>query len=57
MMISASDLALKSEEEHDERLNQVMKKLEEDGLTLNYDKCAQHGVPGKRVNRQRIVSI
>ena len=28
-----------SEEEHDERLNQVMKKLEESGLTLNYDKC------------------
>ena len=28
-----------SEEEQDERLNQVMKKLEESGLTLNYDKC------------------
>ena len=28
-----------SEKEHDERLNQVMKKLEESGLTLNYDKC------------------
>ena len=28
-----------SEEEHDERLNQVMKELEESGLTLNYDKC------------------
>ena len=28
-----------SEEEHDERLNQVMKKLEESGLTLNYEKC------------------
>ena len=28
-----------SEEEHDEILNQVMKKLEESGLTLNYDKC------------------
>ena len=28
-----------SEEEHDERLNQVMKKLEESGLTLNYGKC------------------
>ena len=27
-----------SEEEQDERLNQVMKKLEESGLTLNYDK-------------------
>jgi len=24
-----------SEEEHDQRLNQVMKKLEESGLTLN----------------------
>lgn len=28
-----------SEEEHDERLNQVMKKLEESGLTLNKEKC------------------
>ena len=28
-----------SEEEHDERLNEVMKKLEESGLTLNFDKC------------------
>ena len=28
-----------SKEEHDERLNEVMKKLEESGLTLNYDKC------------------
>lgn len=28
-----------SEEQHDERLNKVMKKLEEGGLTLNYDKC------------------
>ena len=28
-----------SEEEHDERLNEVMKNLEESGLTLNYDKC------------------
>ncbi|KAL9956809.1 hypothetical protein ACROYT_G038348 [Oculina patagonica] len=28
-----------SEEEHEERLNQVMKKLVESGLTLNYDKC------------------
>ena len=28
-----------SEEEHDERLSQEMKKLEESGLTLNYDKC------------------
>lgn len=28
-----------SEEEHDERLNEVMKKLEESGLTLNYDNC------------------
>ena len=28
-----------SEEEHDEMLNEVMKKLEESGLTLNYDKC------------------
>ena len=28
-----------SEEEHDERLKQVMKKLQESGLTLNYDKC------------------
>ena len=27
-----------SEEEHDERLNEVMKKLAESGLTLNYDK-------------------
>ena len=27
------------EEECNERLNQVMKKLEESGLTLNYDKC------------------
>ena len=28
-----------SEEEHDERLNQETKKLEESGLMLNYDKC------------------
>ena len=28
-----------SEEEHDERLNEVMKNLEESGLTLNYNKC------------------
>ena len=28
-----------SDEEHDERLNEVMTKLEESGLTLNYDKC------------------
>ena len=28
-----------SEEEHDERLNEVMKKLQESGLTLDYDKC------------------
>ncbi|KAL9987020.1 hypothetical protein ACROYT_G001254 [Oculina patagonica] len=28
-----------SEEEHDERLNQVMKKLEGSGFTLNYNKC------------------
>ena len=28
-----------SEEEQDERLNEVMKKLEESGLTLNYNKC------------------
>ena len=28
-----------SVEEHDKRLNQVMEKLEESGLTLNYDKC------------------
>ena len=28
-----------SEKEHDERLNDVMTKLEESGLTLNYDKC------------------
>ena len=27
------------EEEHDERLNEVIKKLEESGLTLNCDKC------------------
>lgn len=27
------------EEEYDERLNEVMKKLEESGLILNYDKC------------------
>ena len=28
-----------SEGEHDERLDQVMRKLEENGLTLNYQKC------------------
>ena len=28
-----------SEGENDERLNQVMKKLEESGLTLKYDNC------------------
>jgi len=28
-----------SEEEHEERLNEVMRKLEESGLTLDYDKC------------------
>ena len=27
-----------SEEEHDERLNEIVKKLEESGLTLNYNK-------------------
>ena len=29
----------RSEEEYDKRLNEVMKKLEESGLTLNYGKC------------------
>ena len=28
-----------NDEEHDENLNRVMRKLEESGLTLNYDKC------------------
>lgn len=28
-----------NDEEHDENLERVMRKLEESGLTLNYDKC------------------
>ena len=28
-----------NEEEHDEKLDRVIKKLEENGLTLSYDKC------------------